>query len=132
MAIDPDLPEGTGYYSGMDENTIHVSNSKDLWVALHESLHRLTDFSKDDKWAGKSRHFADIPSGEDPYWDSTEEKYANLHANRQKWGLDPNTIYTKDSLMKRWKETGIMPPGVFLYGNEKEQNEMINAINNSF
>ena len=132
VTIDPDLPEGNGYYSGMNENTIHVSNSKDLWTALHESLHRLTDFSKDDKWTGKSKHFADIQSGEDSYWDSTKERYARLHADRQQWGLDPNTIYTKDSLMKLWEENGIQPPGAFLWGNEKKQNEIINAINNSF
>jgi hypothetical protein len=30
-------------------------------------MHRLTDYSRDDQWTGKSRYFADIKDGEDPY-----------------------------------------------------------------
>ena len=127
------LNEGlNGYYSGLDENTIHVADPKDLWTALHESMHRLTDYSRDDQWTGKSRHFADIKDGEDPYWDSIKERYARLHADRITWGLNPNKIYTKEELLQLWNDKGIQPPGAFLWGDEKKQNEIVNAINNSY
>jgi hypothetical protein len=55
-----------------------------------------------------------------------------LHADRNNWGLDPNKIYTKEELLQLWNDKGIQPPGAFLWGDEKKQNEIVNAINNSY